>query len=116
MKATKKTLRTCKNGHQYYKSTDCPSCPTCEKENKPAEGFLSKLSSPARNALLHYLGIDTLEKLSNYTEKEILKLHGMGKTSMPVLRKALEEKGLQFRDESEKNKPPTSRGKTRGGK
>lgn len=101
MGRTKKTLRTCENGHKYYKSTDCPTCPTCEKEKKPTEGFLSKLSSPARSALLHYKGIDTLDKLSKYTEKEILGLHGMGKASIPILRKALEEKGLKFKDESE---------------
>jgi len=99
MSKTKKTLRTCKNGHRYYKSTDCPSCPTCEKEKKPTDGFLSQLSSPARNALLHYLQIDTLEKLSTYTEKEILALHGMGKASVPILRKAIKEKGLKFKDE-----------------
>ncbi|MEX0966495.1 MAG: RNA polymerase alpha subunit C-terminal domain-containing protein [Bacteroidia bacterium] len=102
MGTTKGTLRTCKNGHKYYKSTDCPTCPTCEKEKKPSEGFLARLSSPARSALLHYKGIDTLEKLSAHTEKEILKLHGMGKASMPVLRKALEEKGLAFKDENKK--------------
>lgn len=101
MGTSKKTLRTCKKGHQYYKSTDCPTCPVCEKEKKPSEGFLSRLSSPARNSLLNNLGIDTLEKLSTYTEKEILNLHGMGKASMPILRKALEEKGLKFKDESE---------------
>lgn len=42
----------------------------------PKSGFLSKLSSPARNALIHE-GIDTLEELSKFTEKEILKIHGM---------------------------------------
>ncbi len=94
-----KQKKTCINGHTYYKSTECPTCPTCEKEKKPSEGFLSLLSSPARSALLHYLGIDTLEKLSGYTEKEILALHGMGKASMPILRKALEEKGLTFKKE-----------------
>lgn len=101
MGITKGTLKTCKNGHKYYKGTDCPTCPTCEKEKKPSEGFLSRLSSPARNALLHYLRIDSLEKLSTYTEKEILKLHGMGKASLPILRKALEEKGLRFKNEEE---------------
>lgn len=104
MGTTKKTLKTCKKGHKYYKSTDCPTCPVCEKEKNPSEGFLSQLSSPARSALLHYLEIDTLEKLSNYTEKEILGLHGMGKASMPILRKALEEKGLKFKHESETTK------------
>ncbi len=38
---TEKTLRTCEKGHEYYKSSDCPTCPTCEKERTPKEGFLS---------------------------------------------------------------------------
>lgn len=29
-KAKKKSLRVCKNGHQYYKSSNCPICPLCE--------------------------------------------------------------------------------------
>ncbi|CAM4003943.1 MULTISPECIES: RNA polymerase alpha subunit C-terminal domain-containing protein [Bacillus] len=93
---TEKTLRTCEKGHEYYKSSDCPTCPTCEKEKKPKTGFLSLLSSPARNALQHH-GIHTIEELSKYSEKEILKLHGMGPASMPKLRNALEEKGLSFK-------------------
>ncbi|CAM4020932.1 MULTISPECIES: RNA polymerase alpha subunit C-terminal domain-containing protein [Bacillus cereus group] len=94
--ATEKTLRTCEKGHEYYKSSDCPTCPDCEKEKKPTTGFLSLLSSPARNALEHH-GIHTIEELSKYSEKEILKLHGMGPASMPKLRKALEESGLSFK-------------------
>ncbi|PGT66836.1 hypothetical protein COD86_23490 [Bacillus cereus] len=94
--ATEKTLRTCEKGHEYYKSSDCPTCPTCEKEKKPKTGFLSLLSSPARNALEHH-GIHTIEELSKYSEKEILKLHGMGPASMLKLRKALEEAGLSFK-------------------
>ena len=93
---TEKTLRTCEKGHEYYKSSDCPTCPTCEKEKKPKTGFLSLLSSSARNALEHH-GIHTIEELSKYSEKEILKLHGMGPASMPKLRNALEEKGLSFK-------------------
>ncbi|WP_339216526.1 RNA polymerase alpha subunit C-terminal domain-containing protein [Ornithinibacillus sp. FSL M8-0202] len=92
-----KILKICEKGHQYYKSSDCRSCPTCNKENKPKSGFLSKLSSPARNALIHE-GIQTLEELSSYTEKEILKLHGIGPASIPVLRASLEEEGLSFKD------------------
>ncbi|MGY6741614.1 MAG: RNA polymerase alpha subunit C-terminal domain-containing protein [Cecembia sp.] len=97
-----KTLRICEKGHRYYKSSDCPTCPKCEKEKRPQEGFLALLSSPARSALVEYLGIDTLDKLSKYSEKEILKLHGMGKASLPILRKALAEKGLSFKEESAK--------------
>ncbi|MDM5299386.1 RNA polymerase alpha subunit C-terminal domain-containing protein [Bacillus pumilus] len=91
-----RSLRVCEKGHEYYKSSACTSCPTCNKENKPASGFLSKLSSPARNALVHE-GIDTLQKLSQYTEKEILKIHGIGPASLPSLRTSLEEEGLSFK-------------------
>ncbi|MES5867881.1 DNA-directed RNA polymerase subunit alpha C-terminal domain-containing protein [Bacillus cereus group sp. RP32] len=94
--AMEKTLRTCEQGHEYYKSSDCPTCPDCEKEKKPKTGLLSLLSSPARNALQHH-GIHTIEELSKYSEKEILKLHGMGPASLPKLRKALEESGLSFK-------------------
>lgn len=91
-----KSLRVCEKGHTFYKSSECTSCPTCDKENKPTSGFLSKLSSPARNALIHE-GIDTLHELSKYTEKEILKLHGIGPASLPAMRKSLEEEGLSFK-------------------
>lgn len=89
--ATKKTKRTCKHGHKFYKSSDCPTCPTCEKLKKPATGFVALLSSPARNVLLHH-GIDTIHKLSEHTEKEILNLHGIGKASLPVLKNRLMSK------------------------
>ena len=96
--ATTKTLRTCRNGHQYYKSSDCPTCPVCEKEKKPETGFLSLLSAPARRALENN-GIKTLEQLAKYSEKEILEFHGIGKTAIPKLRSSLEEKGLLFKED-----------------
>jgi DNA-directed RNA polymerase alpha subunit len=91
-----KTLKTCPKGHQYYKSSDCPTCPFCEYENKPKDGFLSRLVAPARRALINE-GITTLQKLAEYSEKEVLKLHGMGPGSIPTLRKLLEEAGLSFK-------------------
>ena len=93
--AAEKSLRVCEKGHKYYKSSECPSCPTCDKENKPKSGFLSKLSSPARNALVH-AEIDTLKELSKYTEKEILKIHGIGPASLPTMRTLLEDEVLSF--------------------
>jgi hypothetical protein len=92
----KGTKRVCDNGHTFYKSSDCPTCPTCEKLKEPASGFLGLLSNPARNALLHH-GIDTIQKLSVHTEKEILKIHGIGKASLPVFRKSLKDAGLSFK-------------------
>jgi DNA-directed RNA polymerase alpha subunit len=95
--AKEKIKKTCKFGHIFYKSSDCLTCPTCEKLKNPASGFLALLSSPARNALLHH-GIDTVQKLSEYSEKELLKMHGIGKASLPVFIKSLEEQGLTFRE------------------
>ncbi|MFC2187383.1 hypothetical protein ACFCT7_08695 [Fulvivirgaceae bacterium LMO-SS25] len=61
------------------------------------------MSSPARNALLHQ-GIDTIQKLSEHTGKETLNLHGIGKASLPVFEKSLDEQGLTFRQD-ENRKP-----------
>jgi len=96
MSELKKTLRICKKGHRYYKSSDCPTCPICETERKPTDGFLSLLSAPARRALENK-GITTLEQLSKFTEGDILKLHGMGKASLPKMRKLLSAKDLSFK-------------------
>lgn len=96
MTKTKKTLRICENGHSFYKSTDCPSCPACMAASKPDSGFLADLSNPARSAL-EYERIITVEKLAEFTEKEILSLHGVGPASLPTLRKALHEKNLDFK-------------------
>ena len=90
-----KRLKTCDKGHTYYKSSDCPTCPICAAEAKPESGFLSLLSAPARSALVH-AGIFTLTDLSQYSEREILKLHGVGPKSLPTLRVALRDAGLAF--------------------
>ncbi|MFG6115755.1 RNA polymerase alpha subunit C-terminal domain-containing protein [Halobacillus sp. MO56] len=89
-------LRICDNGHKYYKSSDCPTCPICENERKPKHGFLSLLSAPARRALENN-GVTSLQILSTYSEKEILKLHGLGPASIPKLKEALKENGLSFK-------------------
>lgn len=96
MNSAKNTLRTCSKGHQYYKSSDYPTCPICEVERKPKDGFLFLLAAPARRALENN-GITSLEQLSQFSEEEILKFHGMGKTSIPRLKKALAEIGLSFK-------------------
>lgn len=92
----KSTLRICKNGHRYYKSSDCPTCPKCEDEKKPTSGFLSEISAPARRGLASK-NVTTLKKLSAFSEEEILKLHGVGPSAIPILKKALEGAGLTFK-------------------
>ncbi|RLQ92316.1 RNA polymerase alpha subunit C-terminal domain-containing protein [Falsibacillus albus] len=93
---SKTSLRTCSKGHEYYKSSDCPVCPICEMERKPESGFMAQLSAPARRALEHN-NINTLEQLAGFTEKEILKFHGIGPSSIPKLKQALQEQGLSFK-------------------
>ncbi|MGQ3378022.1 RNA polymerase alpha subunit C-terminal domain-containing protein [Priestia endophytica] len=96
MATSEKKLKICSKGHKYYKSSDCPTCPTCEQERKPADGFLSQLSDPARRALENN-GITTLQQLSKFSEKEILQFHGIGPASLPKLKAALKEEGLSFK-------------------
>nr|MBP7643705.1 RNA polymerase alpha subunit C-terminal domain-containing protein [Saprospiraceae bacterium] len=88
--------KTCSKGHTFNKSSECPTCPICEAERKPKDNFLSLLAAPARRALENN-GIKTIEKLSSFTEKEVLALHGMGKSSIPKLQKLLNENGLSFK-------------------
>lgn len=66
------------------------------KDKIPTEDFLSKLSAPSRWAL-EKNQITTLKKLSTHTEKEILKLHGVGKSTIPKLIESLQSMGLTFK-------------------
>jgi DNA-directed RNA polymerase alpha subunit len=66
------------------------------KKIKPVSGFLSILGAPARRALENK-GIKTLKQLSQHSEREILALHGMGKSSIPKLLDALKSEGLKFK-------------------
>lgn len=96
MTTPKGILKTCENGHQFYKSSDCPVCPICEEERKPQDGFLSLVGAPARRALEN-AGITTITQLASRSEAEILSLHGIGPSSLPKLKKVLSSKKLSFR-------------------
>jgi DNA-directed RNA polymerase alpha subunit len=96
-KTTRTNLRVCAKGHRYNKTSDCPTCPVCEAAKKDsASAFLSRFHAPARRALENN-GIKTVKELSQFTEKQILSLHGMGKASLPALRKVLSDSGLDFK-------------------
>lgn len=88
--------RTCEKGHRYFKTSDCPTCPVCENLRKDESGVFSILSAPVRRALEN-AQIRSLESLSQFSEKEILKLHGIGKSAIPILQKLLAENGLSFK-------------------
>ncbi len=55
--------------------------------------FLPMLVAPARRALAN-AKITSLEQLSQYSEHELLKLHGFGKSSIPVVAEQLKKSGL----------------------
>ncbi|KYP14622.1 DNA-directed RNA polymerase subunit alpha C-terminal domain-containing protein [Flavihumibacter sp. CACIAM 22H1] len=94
----KATARICAKGHRYFKSSSCPTCPVCEAGFKPANGFLSVVSAPARRAL-EAAGIHTLSELAKWSKKELLQLHGFGPSSLPTLQQVLKEHKLDFRKE-----------------
>lgn len=90
-----KTKRVCEKGHIYYKSSDCPVCPVCASEKKPATGFMSMIAAPARRALLSHQ-IYNLQALSKYSKKEVHSWHGMGHKALTFLEEVLQEAGLDF--------------------
>lgn len=58
---------------------------------------LPKLAAPAQRALAS-AGITRLIQLTKVTEAELLMLPGMGQKAIGILRLALNEKGLSFRE------------------
>ena len=96
MATTRKQQKTCAAGHRFTKSSDCPTCPVCEALRAPKEGLLAGVAAPARRALAR-AGISTVHELAKFSEAELLAMHGMGPSTLPKLRKALEAAGLTFR-------------------
>ena len=60
-----------------------------------ASGFPPGMSQPSLRALAA-AGYTDLEQLTQTTEAELLKLHGMGPKGIRILRSALEARGLSF--------------------
>lgn len=90
-----KTLRICEQGHHYYKSSDCPTCPKCEEARRPDKGFLASFAAPARRAL-ESQGIVSLKQLSQMRESEISSLHGMGPKALSMLKQLMDEHHISF--------------------
>lgn len=91
-----KIAKICLNGHKYYHTSDCPACPTCWKEYKANHtSEFDGMSAPAQRAL-ETAGIKTLVDLAKWTQKDILKLHGMGSASIPMMKAKLKEINADF--------------------
>jgi hypothetical protein len=96
MPAQPKTLPKGENGPLYAKSSDCPVCPSGEKEQKPVAGFLSLLAAPARRTLENK-GSTTVEPFAIFTQKEMWQGHGIGKSVLSKPYPALAAQKLTFR-------------------
>jgi len=66
-------------------------------DHQPETDF-PKIGKPAQRALIG-AGYTNLAQLTNVSEVELQKLHGMGPKALNILRLALAEKGLSFADE-----------------
>src|SRR5215213_6861569 len=66
-----------------------------KKTNKQEPDFPQAIGNPARNAL-QIAGFSKLKQLTEITEAELSKLHGMGLKALRILRETLEAKGLSF--------------------
>lgn len=56
-------------------------------------------SNPARRALAE-IGVTELAQLPKYTERNLLKMHGVGPKAIRLLREALADRGLSFAPDS----------------
>lgn len=57
-----------------------------------------KLGKPANWALMD-AGIETLEQLTQYTEKDLLSLHGFGPKALGILKTILQDNDLLLKEE-----------------
>jgi len=63
---------------------------------KPKDEFLSYFAAPARRALQNN-GITSMDQLSQYNEKQIKALHGIGKQALQLMHQLLKQSGKDFR-------------------
>lgn len=61
-------------------------------------GFLTQLSAAAQRALAQ-AGVQAPEDLERFSEKELLTLHGVGPSAIPLLQSSLKTRGLSFKSD-----------------
>ncbi|UKB82154.1 hypothetical protein LF887_14180 [Chryseobacterium sp. MEBOG06] len=64
----------------------------------PQDGFLQGVIAISARKALEKEKIDSLEKLSDYSEKEIMQLHGFGKNTLVKLKDYMREHQCFFKE------------------
>lgn len=72
---------TCENGHTFEKASSYRVCSNCSAKEHSDHEFLQLFSAPAQRALFN-AGITSLESLKNTSLDELIKLHGIGRSTM----------------------------------
>lgn len=57
---------------------------------------IPKIGAPATRALEH-AGVQGLQELADWSEQDLLALHGMGPRAVAILRERLADEGLTFK-------------------
>jgi hypothetical protein len=70
---------------------------TTQQNNQPESDLPLELAQPARRALA-WAGIQRLEQLTQFSEAEVKKWHGIGPNALSQLRCALSARELSFAD------------------
>ncbi|RZU60816.1 helix-hairpin-helix domain-containing protein [Zhihengliuella halotolerans] len=65
---------------------------------RPVGDLPNELGKTAPRELL-LAGIDSLAKISEHSERELLAVHGVGPKAIRILRAALADRGLTFSDD-----------------
>jgi DNA repair protein RadC len=81
---------TCENGHSFEKASNCRVCPTCSAKEHSDHEFLQLFSAPAQRALFN-AGITSLESLKTAPLDELIKLHGIGRSTMIKFKELLNQ-------------------------
>ncbi len=87
--------KICANGHTFEKPSDRQTCPTCERDGM-AMSAIPKIGAPATRALEN-AGVQSLEELADWSEQDLLDLHGMGPRAVAILREHLADHGLALK-------------------
>ncbi|MCD0457085.1 hypothetical protein LPB85_16670 [Chryseobacterium sp. LC2016-27] len=73
--------------------------PICTENHVVENKFLQGIIAMPARRVLEIKQIDSLTKLSDYSEKEVMKFHGFGKNTISKLKNYMKENNFSFKDQ-----------------